>query len=863
MIRDIDDGTTPNKSVTVSGITRALDVGTAAAPAIAFATDKNTGIYSPGADQVSFATGGTERLRVDSTGQIEAVSLGTAAAPTYSFTTDPNTGIYSPGADQVAISTNGTGRLFVDASGNVVVNLGTGSGLVAAQTGFSVIGGATVTDPEPGIISIGSNHNGITSGQVLGRIRFHSNDASTSLAGTVARIECIATSTFAAGTAPTALTFFTNSGIAGGESERLRITSAGLVGVGNSSPLSLVHIGTTNAATDVPVPTGNFLLIRGGGYNNITTAGIQLSSGYGDANRIGAFNIKTIGAGSGNGFTTDLTISTQGSFSGTEVERFRIDSSGRVGIGTSAPNSLLEIRGTDEDGKLTLSNSNTGVVPGNILGSILFRNYDISLNTNAFVGNVASVAAIAESDYQGTNGARAGIAFSTNDITRPSASGPLALIERMRLDSQGRLGIGTTSPGTALQVQDANGFIQASGGGISFNRTSGTANYINTGQAGGLLSINAADAITFGTSTTGTPAPERARIDSSGRLLVGTSSARSNFNTGTVGAQLQLEGAGGAERIFAITSSSSLATRGGALVLAHQKSGAVGGNTTLADGDQIGTISYQGNDGTNFIEGARIEAQVDGTPGANDMPGRLVFSTTADGASSPTERMRITSTGQVSIASGAAVIDTATTNAPYLALVSSPLNATGAELRMGTRTSSSSTSAGIKAIHPDGSDPDYVSIGIYVRNSGTSTDPALEIARADYQGSFRPGADNARPLGNASFRWSEVFAGTGTINTSDETLKENIQDFEQAELSVAAEIKSLIKRFRFKDAVASKGDDARIHVGVIAQEVEQAFVNNGLDPRRYALFCEDTLEDGSKRLGIRYDELLAFVIAAL
>lgn len=225
--------------------------------------------------------------------------------------------------------------------------------------------------------------------------------------------------------------------------------------------------------------------------------------------------------------------------------------------------------------------------------------------------------------------------------------------------------------------------------------------------------------------------------------------------------------------------------------------------------------------------------------------------------------VRITSTGQVIIANGAATIDTATSNAPYLALASSPTNATGAELRMGARVSSSSTSAGIKAIHPDGADPDFVSVGIYVRNSGTSADPALEIARADYQGSFRPGADNARPLGTASFRWSNIFAGTGTINTSDEALKEGIQDLNQAELTVAAEIKSLIKRFRFKDAVASKGDDARIHVGVIAQEVEQAFVGNGLDPRRYALFCEDTLEDGGKRLGIRYDELLAFVIAAL
>jgi hypothetical protein len=56
-------------------------------------------------------------------------------------------------------------------------------------------------------------------------------------------------------------------------------------------------------------------------------------------------------------------------------------------------------------------------------------------------------------------------------------------------------------------------------------------------------------------------------------------------------------------------------------------------------------ISFQGSDGTNFVESAAIQAQVDGTPGTNDMPGRLMFSTTADGASSPTERARITSGG--------------------------------------------------------------------------------------------------------------------------------------------------------------------------------------------------------------------------
>jgi hypothetical protein len=66
----------------------------------------------------------------------------------------------------------------------------------------------------------------------------------------------------------------------------------------------------------------------------------------------------------------------------------------------------------------------------------------------------------------------------------------------------------------------------------------------------------------------------------------------------------------------------------------------------LQSGDDFGTFAFVGSDGTGLIRGAQISAAVDGTPGANDMPGRLVFSTTPSGSSSPTERMRITNTGE-------------------------------------------------------------------------------------------------------------------------------------------------------------------------------------------------------------------------
>jgi len=149
---------------------------------------------------------------------------------------------------------------------------------------------------------------------------------------------------------------------------------------------------------------------------------------------------------------------------------------------------------------------------------------------------------------------------------------------------------------------------------------------------------------------------------------------------------------------------------------------------------------------------------------------------------------------------------------------------------------------------------------------------------------FYPLTDNAVKNGYPSNRWTIVYATTGTINTSDQELKQDIDSLSDAELRVATRIKGLIKKYRWKDAVVAKGDDARIHVGAIAQEVEQAFTDESLDADRYAIFCKDEWYevDGKRaesllepytsetenavkvtRLGLRYDQLLAFVIATL
>jgi hypothetical protein len=133
--------------------------------------------------------------------------------------------------------------------------------------------------------------------------------------------------------------------------------------------------------------------------------------------------------------------------------------------------------------------------------------------------------------------------------------------------------------------------------------------------------------------------------------------------------------------------------------------------------------------------------------------------------------------------------------------------------------------------------------------------------------SWRPFADATYSLGTGPQRWTAVYAVNGTIQTSDRTEKQQIAELDAAELAVARRIKGLIRKFKFNDSVAEKGDGARIHVGVIAQDVHDAFVAEGLDPYKYGLFCSDTWNtlDGNSqtRLGVRYEELLAFVIAAL
>ena len=201
---------------------------------------------------------------------------------------------------------------------------------------------------------------------------------------------------------------------------------------------------------------------------------------------------------------------------------------------------------------------------------------------------------------------------------------------RLYVGSTGAVGIGTTAPTNSLEVAGtatSNLFaVKASSSGDCLGITARSAgngaivSALNSAQSDyEPLEING-ELIYFQTRTGAGTVSERARIDSSGRLLVGTS-------TGSSTARLMVEG----------NTSDGLA---GALDIQY-------GGTSPADGTNIGALRFKDRTSDTFY--AAILCNADGATGAADKNGRLVFSTTPDGLSSPTERMRIQQDGNILI----------------------------------------------------------------------------------------------------------------------------------------------------------------------------------------------------------------------
>ena len=216
-------------------------------------------------------------------------------------------------------------------------------------------------------------------------------------------------------------------------------------------------------------------------------------------------------------------------------------------------------------------------------------------------------------------------AAGNNTLTAPTGTGTLAVITG---SSDPTLTL-TGSGHPQLTLTNTSGSDHT---GINFGDSSDT-------NAGMIQYTNDGDYMVVHTA-----GAEALRVDSSGRLLVGTIASRA---VNSAQGSFQIEGTGAEDSDMSIVRNQNN-SGGPAICFGKSRNASLAGNTIVQAGDQFGSLIFMGNDGTDLeSQGARIDAACDGTPGANDMPGRLTFSTTADGASSSTERMRIDKDGRI------------------------------------------------------------------------------------------------------------------------------------------------------------------------------------------------------------------------
>lgn len=378
-------GTLNSTTATITNLTNGTTTGTAAT----FTTGTLTTGVIPTLTSTTLITSGT----------------GTASSPAIQPTGDTNTGIFFPAADTIAFSEGGTEAMRIDSSGNV------GIGVSSLSDKFTVRG---IT----GVSTTIDMSSGISTGTEYGSLKFTASSPNF----TGAEIRGIHTN---GGTNLGVLAFHTSA------TERLRIDSSGNVGIGTTSPNATLQVARSTSQTDID------------GVNQVATFVNTSSDTSGNLTgiRLGQDNATNVAQGfiglssTGNVATrANLVIATPNT-SGNSTERLRIDSSGRVGIGTSSPAIAY---------RMSLTGDGSTIVGG------------LSL-TNAGITYIGAPSANS-SAFEIWNAADNYVRIGTNNT------------ERLRITSGGNVLVGTTADEDhKICVNHSN--PTSGGGGIRINQT--------------------------------------------------------------------------------------------------------------------------------------------------------------------------------------------------------------------------------------------------------------------------------------------------------------------------------------------------------------------------------------------------------
>jgi hypothetical protein len=365
--------------------------------------------------------------------------------------------------------------------------------------------------------------------------------------------------------------------------------------------------------------------------------------------------------GTGNALASQGTMYVTGAnpltFSTNGAERMRITSSGFVGIGKT-PIEAFEVLNTNGRAHIHMETTKSGETAAiKLTATAGSAEWTMAAGTGSTNNLAFSSTSGGEMMRLTTTGALIGATTATSvagnakilHIESAGTSAGISVIKNTADTLQPVISLGKsrgTSSGavTIVQSGDALGSIKFSGAdGVNLNSVAAEIQAAAEGTVGASIMPGR---LVFSTTAAGAnTVTERMRIDSVGVVLIGTNSQRVLSTAAPMRLQVEANDSNAGVSITRNTNDGVgpnyrfYKTRGTSL----------GSNTAVASGDYLGHLQWYGADGTNPIVAGEIRCEVDNTPGTSDMPGRLTFSTTSDGASSVTERMRIDSVGNVGI----------------------------------------------------------------------------------------------------------------------------------------------------------------------------------------------------------------------